>query len=241
MDDLEVARLIGLLDDDSTEVAEEAKAGLMSLGPEVVQPLAAAVESLQSYGQLSAIEVFEHFGDDAAGPVLIRLLDIGSETVRDWSAWAVAKLGVREAVPALRAAYGRQRARGGALDDSEAVALRYALTMLGARHVVMPPLTASLRIPVDLLDWAWPSARLADVINDLADHHQVVLHFQLWMVTDNGIFRNDHERLDQSLSVGATWGELVAVARESALVEAAFVKPQENLLVTIEWLDRADA
>jgi hypothetical protein len=61
----EIARPIELLDDDSTEVAEDAKAELISMGVEVVQPLAAAVTSLERYGQLSAIEVFEHFGDAA--------------------------------------------------------------------------------------------------------------------------------------------------------------------------------
>jgi HEAT repeat protein len=112
-----IDRLIGLLDDDSTEVAEEAKAGLISLGIEVVQPLAAAVGSLGRYGQLSAIEVFEHFAVAAAGPVLIDLLGSEHETVREWSAWAIAGLGVREAVPAMRAAYRRQRASGDGPDD----------------------------------------------------------------------------------------------------------------------------
>jgi hypothetical protein len=91
----EIARLIELLDDDSTEVAEDAKAELISMGVEVVQPLAAAVTSLERYGQLSAIEVFEHFGDAATGPVLTGLLGSEHETVREWSAWAVAQLGVR--------------------------------------------------------------------------------------------------------------------------------------------------
>jgi HEAT repeat protein len=63
----------------------------------VVQPLSAAVASLDRYGQLSAIEVFEHFGDAAAGPALINLLGSEHETVREWSAWAVAELGLREA------------------------------------------------------------------------------------------------------------------------------------------------
>src|SRR5688572_8704662 len=101
-----------MLDDDSTEVAEEAKAVLMSMGADVVGPLAAAVFSLRRYGQLSAIEIFEQLGGTASGQTLIELLGSGHKTVREWSAYAIATLGVRDAVPALKAAYRRQRASG---------------------------------------------------------------------------------------------------------------------------------
>jgi hypothetical protein len=43
---------------------------------------------LERYDQLSAIEVFEHFGGAAAGPVLAQLLGSEHETVREWSAVA---------------------------------------------------------------------------------------------------------------------------------------------------------
>jgi len=108
----EIERLIGMLDDDSTEVAEDAKATLMSIGEGVVGPLAAAVFSLQRYGQLSAVEIFEHLGGAVAGRTLTELLGSGHETVREWSAYALAALDVRDAVPALQAAYRRQRASG---------------------------------------------------------------------------------------------------------------------------------
>jgi hypothetical protein len=175
----EIARLIGLLDDDSTEIAEDTKAELISIGGEVVQPLVAAIGSLDRYGQLSAIEVFEHFGDAAAGPALIDLLGSEHETVREWSAWAIGELGIREAALMLLAAYRRQRASGDGPDRTEAVAIRHALTVLGARQEVLPPLTASLRTRAGSLKRTWPSARLVDVVNDLADHDQAVLYFQL--------------------------------------------------------------
>jgi HEAT repeat protein len=236
----EIARLIGLLDDDSTEIAEDAKAELISIGGDVVQPLLAAVGSLDRYGQLSAIEVFEHLGDAAAGPALIDLLGSEHETVREWSAWAIAELGLREAVPKLRAAYRRQRVSGDGPDWTEAVAIRHALTVLGARLVVLPPLTASLRTTAGSIQRAWPSARLADVVNDLADHDQAVLYFQLWAVIDDGSFWNGRERLDEPLDFGKPWRKVVDDARESALVEAAFVVARPNLFVTVEWIDRAD-
>ncbi|GGN75429.1 hypothetical protein GCM10010112_46620 [Actinoplanes lobatus] len=236
----EITRLIGLLDDDSTMIAEDAKAALMSIGGEVVAPLMAAVKTLDHYGQLSAIEVFEHFGDRAAGPLLIDLLSSEAGTVREWAAVAIGELGVLEAVPALRDAYRRQRASGDELDFTEAVALRSALTVLDARQDVLPPLAAALAVSTDSLDRAWPSACLADVINDLADHDQAVLYFQLWATVDGRTYANGHESLDESLNIGRPWPYVVEAAREAALIEAALVVPRSNLFATIEWVDRAD-
>ncbi|HEX6681867.1 MAG TPA: HEAT repeat domain-containing protein [Candidatus Limnocylindrales bacterium] len=163
--------------DDSTEVAEDAKAELILTGTDAAEPLAAAVSSLQRYGQLSAIEVFEHLDSPVAGPVLIELLDSDHETVREWSAYALAQLEVRDAVPALQAAYRRQRASGTTPDFSEAVGIRYALAALGARRVVVPPLAASWAASAPGLGQAWPVARLEDVINELADHRQACCIF----------------------------------------------------------------
>lgn len=235
-----IARLIGLLDDDSTEIAEDAKAELISIGGEAVQPLSAAVASLDRYGQLSAIEVFEHFGDAAVGPALTNLLSSDHETVREWSAWAIAELGLRDAVPALRAAYRRQRLSGNGPDWSEAVAVRHALTVLGARQEVLPPLTASLRTTAGSFQRAWPSTRLVDVVNDLADHDQAVLYFKLWAVTDDGTFWTGHERLDEPLEFDQPWRQVVEDARESALIEAACVAARTNLFARMEWVDHAD-
>ncbi|GIJ46740.1 hypothetical protein Val02_36260 [Virgisporangium aliadipatigenens] len=238
--DAEIARLIGLLDDDSTAVAEDAKAALISIGPEVVQPLAAAVPSLERFGQLSAIEAFEHLGGVAAGPVLIDLLSSEHDTVREWSALAIEQLGVRGAVPALQAAYRRLRLGDGRLDDGEAVALRRVLTQLGARQEVMPPLTASLRVSDRALDRLWPVGPLTDLVNDLADHGQAVLYFMLFSVTDRGTFWQGHESLGQELDRRAPWSEFVEAARENALLEAAFVPAQPHLFVDLEWIDESD-
>ncbi|WP_245602088.1 HEAT repeat domain-containing protein [Hamadaea tsunoensis] len=236
----EIARLIRLLDDDSTEIAEDAKAELISIGGEAIQPLAAAVGSLDRYGQLSAIEVFEHLGDATAGPALTGLLRSEHRTVREWSAWAIAELGVREAVPMLWEAYRRQRVSGDGPDWTEAVGIRRALTVLGARQEVVPPLTSSLRTTAGGIQRAWPSARLVDVVNDLADRDQAVLYFMLWAVIDGGAYWNGHEQLDEPLDFGKPWWQVVEDARESALIEAAFVAPRPNLFVTVEWIDRAD-
>ena len=236
----EIERLIGMLDDDSTNVAEEAKAELMSMGADVVGPLAAAVFSLQRYGQLSAIEILEHLGGSAAGQSLTDLLGSDHETVREWSAYAVATLGVRDAVPALQAAYRRQRASGYPPDFSEAVGIRYALTALGARSPVIPPLTASWMAPAPGLEQAWPVSRLEDVVNELAEHRQVVLYLQLWEINNRGVYWHDHDRLDAQFDWDAPWARLVEQAREAALLEVAFVPQRDAIRATVEWIDEAD-
>lgn len=238
--DAEIARLIGLLNDASTRAADNAQAALISIGAEVVPPLAAGVPSLGRYGQLSAIEVFEHFGDIAAGPVLIDLLSSEHDTVREWSASTIEQLGISDAVQALQAAYQRLRVRDGELDGGEAAAIRSALTRLGARKEVMPPLTASLLVSERGLDRAWPVDRLTHVINDLADHRQAVVYFMLFSVTDRGTVRLGHELLDSDLDWHAPWLEVVEAARENALVEAAVADQRPHPFVTLEWIAESD-
>ena len=236
----EITRLIGLLNDDSIEVVQDAEGELILIGGEVVRPLADAVGSLDAYGQLCAIEIFDHFGDPAAGPALIGLLGSEDDTVRRWSTWSVGELRLQEALPALLAARERLRAEGEPPDGGEAVEVRRALTRLGARREVWPPLTTSLRTTARDLPRAWPSDRLADVVDDLADHDQAVLGFSLSLVFPAHTTEIGHERLDRRLDVRKPWRQVVEDARESALVEAAFVEPRPNLFATVEWIGRDD-
>ncbi|MER5628583.1 HEAT repeat domain-containing protein [Streptosporangium sp. NPDC002544] len=236
----DIARLVELLDDDSDNIAEEAKDELMSIGVGVIQPLMVAVPCMRPYGQLCAIEIFEQLGDFSAAPLLIDLLDSENSTVREWSAGALAQLGVCAAVPALQAAYRRLRFRGIPPDFTEAVAFRCALTTLGARRRMMPPLTASLRVSTGTLEATWPVARLEEVINDLAEHDQAVLYFQLWTATDTGTYWTNHETLHWEFDPHASWPQMVAIARETALLEAAFVAIRGDLFATVEWIDESD-
>ncbi len=68
-----------------------------------------------------------------------------------------------------------------------------------------------------------------DVVNDLADHDQAVLYFQLWAAIDGGTFWNGIERLSQPLDFDQPWRQVVEAARESALIEASLVVPRPNL------------
>lgn len=68
---------------------------------------------------------------------------------------------------------------------SESVVIRCALTELGARTPVVPALTARLR-PTAANDVpGWPSAHFTEIINDMADHAQVILYSQFRRVEAN--------------------------------------------------------
>jgi len=59
-------------------------------------------------------------------------------------------------------------------------------------------------------------------------------------VIDGDVFLNGHESLGTELDAAVPWPRVVATARETALIEAAFVVPRPNLFATVEWIDGAD-
>jgi hypothetical protein len=162
----EIEQLVRQLDADSTGDAEEAQAELTHRGREtdVIAPVLRALPTLNSFGQLCAIEILQQLGDARAGQPLIDLLTSEHNTVRDWSALALAQLRVIDAIPALWRAYQACKDRGDPPDWTEPHSIRFALTELGARHPVVPSLTASLRITTSYGHQAWPSARLTSTI-----------------------------------------------------------------------------
>ncbi|MFB9528115.1 hypothetical protein [Nonomuraea roseola] len=81
---------------------------------------------------------------------------------------------------------------------------------------------------------------MEEVINDLAKHDQAVLYFQLWRTTDTGIYWTDHETLHWEFDPHAPWPQTVAITRETALMEAAFVTVHGNLFAAVEWIDESD-
>ncbi|WP_405712222.1 HEAT repeat domain-containing protein [Streptomyces xanthophaeus] len=160
----------------------DARAELIAIGPDAIPTLIAGLPSLGDFGQLTAIETFTAIGDPRCGPTLIALLDGDNPTVREWAAEALASLGIDDAVEPLRRAYRACLEGGTPPDWCEPVSLRWALTELGARTPVVPPLTARLATTVGPDIPGWPSARFAEIVDDLADHGQVILFSQFWRV-----------------------------------------------------------
>ncbi|MGA5823363.1 HEAT repeat domain-containing protein [Kitasatospora sp. NPDC094028] len=236
-----IAQRVGELDAESTEVAEDAQYALIAMGPEVLDALIPAVPRLGAFGQLCAIEVFNALKDPRPGDVLIGLLDSENATVRQWAAEALAGLGIHRAVPDLQRAYDAFRQRGEAPDDSEGEALRWALTDLGARALVIPPRAAALRVSAGGLDLAWQTVHLAEVIEDLAAHGQAVLYFQVWQIKPNdGACWRRGPGIDWDIDRRWPWARIVAECRDWALLAAEATDRAPDLVATISWIDASD-
>ncbi|MET9221286.1 MULTISPECIES: HEAT repeat domain-containing protein [unclassified Streptomyces] len=236
-----IARLVGELDADSSEVAEDAQHGLTAMGPQVLDRLIEAAPGLSSFGQLCAIEVFSALGDPRPGDALVRMLRSDNTVVRQWAAEALAELGIHRAVPDLRQAYENFRRGGEAPDHSEGVGLRRALAELDARSVVLPPAAAGLRRHVEHLDPAWPTACLAEVVDDLAAHGQAVLYFQVWQVRDGGgAFGGGGPSIDWDVDRQKPWPQIVSECRDWALLAADATDKAAHLVATICWIGAED-
>ncbi|MEV7630430.1 HEAT repeat domain-containing protein [Actinoplanes sp. NPDC089786] len=233
----EIPRLIRLLADDWTENVGHAKHDLVALGHDVVLPLTAAVPTMRPETQLAAVEVLERLAATDAAPALIALLTSEHTRVRARAAQALGTLRIQPAVPKLQEIYGY--ADHPATPD--AIAIRHALTTLGARQEVIPDLTASLQTTAGTLARCWPMARLKDVINDLADHAQVVLHYQHWSVRDTGTHKGSRRDSNVTFAPATPWPELVESARTAALASIHTPFPRPYHFAVVEWINQSDA
>ncbi|WP_156755862.1 HEAT repeat domain-containing protein [Actinokineospora pegani] len=238
-----VRQLIDQLDADSTDAAMDAQVELIRRGhdTDVVEPLVRALATLSRYGQLLAIEILEELDDHRADRPLVGLLDSEHDTVREWAAGVLGRRRVHSAVPAVSRAYRASLARRDPPDGSEPVVLRQTLTDLGARHPVVPPLTAGLQTSAPNGWPVWPTTRLLDVVDDLADHNQVTLYFQLWRVeSDGSMFAVGQPLDDTTLDFDQPWPVLVEQARDRAVGEARQVQARVEIVAAIEWIDQTD-
>lgn len=241
--DLDVERLLQDLEG-SSEESKNAQAALLSQGRDVVPALARGLPSLSRFGQLAVIEVFEELGDPRCCPALIELLAGEHDAVREWAALTLMDFEYVDAVEPLRRAYDACRDRGTPPEDSEADAIRCALTRLGARTPVEPPLTVSLvstGTAGDELGASWPCDRLAEVVGDLADHGQVVLRLQFWHLREGGVSWVREVGQYRELDWTKPWDDLVEDARTWAMSESAETAAREDMVATIWWIDLSDA
>ncbi|WP_406356205.1 hypothetical protein OHB56_27360 [Streptomyces sp. NBC_01635] len=96
-----IERLIQQLDD-STGPSYDARAELIGIGSDAIPAIIDGLPSLDDFGQLTAIEVFEEVADPRCGPALIALLGSDDCTVREWAAMALASLRIDGAVEPVR-------------------------------------------------------------------------------------------------------------------------------------------
>lgn len=125
--------------------------------------------------------------------------------------------------------------------------VRTALSKLGARVAVVPELTGSLARSRALVGGTaqspfWPNARLADVLNDLADHQQIVLYLRLWPLTADGevVWVNGRGPFESAFDWAVPWQDNLVRIHEAALRYAADTPPGRERAVEIEWIDESD-
>lgn len=234
-----IKSLIQQLDGEASESCD-ARAELIRIGSEAIPAVIDGLPSLGGFGQLTAIEVFEEVGDPRCGPALIGLLDSDNPTVREWSAMALAALKIDGAIEPLRRAYRACLQRATPPDWTEPGGIRWALTELGARSPVVPPLTASLRAAATDDAPGWPSARFAEIVNDLADHAQVILYSQFWRVDAGRTYGISGTGLEWELDWASPWEHLVEESRAWSLLEASEALVDDDIFVAPTWIDRTD-
>ncbi|MGA5280382.1 HEAT repeat domain-containing protein [Streptomyces griseoincarnatus] len=234
-----IERLIQQLDD-STGPSYDARAELIDIGSDAIPAIIDGLPSLDRFGQLTAIEVFDEVADPRCRPALITLLDSEDSTVREWAAMALASLKIDGAVEPVRRAYRACLERATPPDWTEPSGIRWALTELGARTPVVPALTARLRATVADDAPGWPSVRFTEIINDLADHAQVILYSQFWRVDAGSTYGISGPALGWELDWTASWEHLVEESRIWSLLEASEAPADDNIFVAPTWIDRTD-
>ncbi|WP_235455133.1 HEAT repeat domain-containing protein [Streptomyces olivochromogenes] len=234
-----IASLVLQLDGEAG-ASHDARAELIGIGPEVIPAVVEGLPTLGGFGLLTAIEVFEGVGDARCGPALVELLDSDDPTVREWAAMALASLEIDGAVEPLRRAYRACLARQTPPDWTEPGGIRWALTALGARTPVVPPLTARLRAAAGPDAPGWPSARFTELVDDLADHAQVILHSQFWRVDSGRTYWVYGPGTDQELDWTAPWEHLVEESRAQSLRQATNAPIADDIFVAPSWIDRTD-
>ncbi|MFJ4838677.1 hypothetical protein [Streptomyces sp. NPDC088746] len=85
-----------------------------------------------------------------------------------------------------------------------------------------------------------PSAHFTEIINDLADHAQVILYSQFWQVNAGRTYSVSGPGLDWELHWTAPWEHLVEESRTCYLLEASEAPAGDNIFVAPTWIDRTD-
>lgn len=232
-----VAQLDGLTDGDP----QEAEAELTALGTTAMPALLSALPGMGRRGKLGSIDVVEELGYREAGPALVALLRDEDDTVREWAAGALGRLGYVSAVPELLALRERLLVEQVPMDGTEQVSVRAALTALGQRRAVVP---AALEASVEkrATGAVWPAEQLEDLVSALAAAGQVVLYFQVWRRHERfGLTWQQHEASGWRFASSGHWPDQVRESCEAALLEARDLPgDRTDLVVSIEWIAAGD-
>jgi hypothetical protein len=123
-------------------------------------------------------------------------------------------------------------------DWSEPVALRSALTALGARRRVTPVLLAELVESEETISECWPAGRLTELVDALADSDQVLLYFLGWQKRGSTYYWVETPKFE--VDFHGPWRDVVTRSRVAARRAAAAWIPPANSVVMLEWIDQSD-
>lgn len=101
-------------------------------------------------------------------------------------------------------------------------------------------MTARLRTDTGANSPGWSSAHYTAVINDLADHAQLILYSQFWRVDAGRTYGISGTAVDWELDWAAPWEHLVDEARTCSLLEASEAPVGDDIFVAPTWIDRTD-
>ena len=237
----ELELLIAQLDSPHGGEPEDAQAALTALGTTVMPTLLSALPGMGRMGKLCSIEIIEELEYKSSGPSLVALLRDDHDTVRDWAAGALGRLGYEPAIPELLALRSRLLVDQVPMDWTEQVSVRAALTALGQRRAVVP---AALEATVERRPTGpvWPAAQLEDLLTALAAAGQVVLYFQVWRRHERfDLIGESHAASGWQFQRSDRWTENVQQSHEAALLEASDLPTdRHDLVVSIEWIDAGD-
>ncbi len=87
----------------------------------------------------------------------------------------------------------------------------------------------------------WRSFPEAEVIRELAVARQAVLYFQLWRSRgDSGLYWADSPEISWAVDRLQPWETTVEECRDWALLAVGDVRPTEELVAMISWIDSSD-
>ena len=236
-----------------SDVAQDAQDWLVrKYGAAAIPQVLSLMPQLNVFSKRCAVELIQHCRreevqailDPPVGEALIPFLEDDDPVVREWVADALGWLRERAAVPAIERARERAAKAGVELDWTEAMSYRRALSDLGARQPVEPPLVEKRKL-VEPNGWeCWPCLDLDKSIEALADAEQAVLFFQVWK---RGRLRPEgreyfavHDAPTYALDLHRPWGDLVRESRQMAVVAARAIKKPKRHVATIEWIQESD-
>jgi hypothetical protein len=243
-----VERLLAELESPNTFLAQEAQLSLQDHGARAIPAVLARLPRLGVFAQRCALDFLESCEVDAVrgvkDPTVAEVLipfveDVAADSVvREWSANVLGWIGATEAIPSLQRALARARAAGTPPHFTEPVRLRRALTLLGARHPVVPADVQRLARHEPVLGECWPATHLAGLIESLAAADQVLLYFQAWEKVGEDFYWRETPQYD--LDFELAWPRLVAQAHDAALGAAREWEPPGEAVVTLEWVGAED-